>query len=116
MACAALDARVAAMVGHEPDTNRLYAWSHDGVTYMSSGDEGMTWASTNSDHVAAAKTQLLFKSAKDVPWTDNTLLPAGNPPTSYQQLAWGGAKAFSFFLPSHSCFFLSFLCFVVSTC
>ena len=104
------------MVGHEPDTNRLYAWSHDGVTYMSSGDEGMTWASTNSDHVAAAKTQLLFKSAKDVPWTDNTLLPAGNPPTSYQQLAWGGAKAFSFFLPSHSCFFLSFLCFVVSTC
>ena len=66
---------------------------------MSSGDEGMTWASTNSDHVAAAKTQLLFRSAKDVPWTDNTLLPAGNPPTSYQQLAWGGAMAFSFFSP-----------------
>ncbi|XP_070193766.1 uncharacterized protein [Littorina saxatilis] len=84
-----LDPRVASMVGHESDTNRVYALSQDGVTHMSSDDNGMTWASIHKDVVTTAKGQSLFVVAQDVPWTDKVALTPGDPEASRQLNNWG---------------------------
>ncbi|XP_076447924.1 uncharacterized protein LOC143284788 [Babylonia areolata] len=84
-----LDPRVAAMVGHEPDTSRVFALSDDGVTYMSSGDLGQTWASTHSSVVTKAQSAALYVPARDVPWIDSSQLTRGAPQSQYQSNSWG---------------------------
>lgn len=76
--------RVGSMVGFESAGSRVFALANDGVTYMSSGDNGQTWSTSHPQDVQKALSLTTFARAVNVPWK-GTLVPA-----SYQQGNWGG--------------------------
>lgn len=78
------------MVGHEAGTNRVFAMANNGLTYMSSGDGGLTWASTRTSDVIKAQGLPTYKASINVPWSDDVGLVANSPATNYIQSPFGG--------------------------
>ncbi|XP_025107897.1 uncharacterized protein LOC112572435 [Pomacea canaliculata] len=80
-----LDMRLGSMVGFESAGSRVFALANDGVTYMSSGDNGQTWSTSHPQDVQ--KGSLAWHLRKSRQRTlEGTLVPA-----SYQQGNWGAA-------------------------
>ncbi|XP_067685457.1 uncharacterized protein [Haliotis asinina] len=84
-----MDERLGCMIGHDPSKGEIYALGNDGVTYMSSEDNGNTWASVRKEKFDTAKATSTFKEPKKVKWEENPALQAANPDASLTDGNWG---------------------------
>ncbi|XP_041348817.1 uncharacterized protein LOC121368242 [Gigantopelta aegis] len=84
-----LDSRLACMVGHDADNNRVYGMATDGVSFMVSSDNGASWKSCHVDDVTKSKAKLGFIPVKVVPWKDDSNLKMTNPSPGYTVANWG---------------------------
>ncbi|XP_048244377.1 uncharacterized protein LOC124135259, partial [Haliotis rufescens] len=84
-----LDERLGCMIGHDPNKGEVYALGNDGVTYMSSDDNGDSWASIRQEKFDTAKAEATFKAPKKVKWEENAALQAANPDASFTDGVWG---------------------------
>ncbi len=81
-----MDGRLGCMAGLNPDTKELYGIAMDGISYMSSVDNGKTWNNVRKEKYDAVTNMKVPKSMK---WEENTLHDASVPDASFIDGDWG---------------------------
>ncbi|XP_061187043.1 uncharacterized protein LOC133195201 [Saccostrea echinata] len=85
---AAMDRRVASLLGHESSGNLFFAYGNDQRSTLMSKDGGITWDNVPRDYYIDTRSEITFTPSKNVPM-QVTNLAVAEPHTSYQFGSWG---------------------------